>query len=122
MINELLSFEYGVEIPASGNSEYLLEYVVDAPPISATDEEIESWRNARVLSAWGAASAAVSLLSRRYRGQWPGAILALCDRKGALEIIWRDEQSRVLFEGVIMGAWERTGEQANIHFIGRRQQ
>src|SRR5690606_28947401 len=93
-------------------------FVVGPPIISATNEATETFRIGRVTAAWGSASATVALLSHRYQQQWPGAILAMNDHKGTLEVTWRDEQSRILFEGVMMGAWERSGEHAGSHALG----
>ena len=75
----------------------------------------EDWRVTRLAATWGQACAAVRLLSHRYQRHWAGAITELCDHKGTLQVTWRDEQSRVIFEGVIMGAWEREGEHGGAH-------
>lgn len=62
----------------------------------------------RVTRAWGFAEASVQGLSRRYQAVWEGAILDLTDDKGTLVVQWRDHESRVMFEGIIVGAWERS--------------
>ena len=92
--------------------------VVQPPAISATNEASETWRIGRIFAVWGSASATVSLLSHRYQQQWDGAVVALNDHKGTLEISWRDRQSRELFEGVVMGAWERAGDHCGAHALG----
>jgi hypothetical protein len=85
------------------------------PKLSAYNQEIEKYRLDRLVCAWGAASAAVNLMSDKYQSRWNGAIIYLRDHKGALRIIWRDRQSRIMFEGVIVGAWERYGERWCTH-------
>lgn len=80
------------------------------PKISAYGQETEGWRLSRLASAWGSANSTIHLFSERYRSRWNGAIISLHDRKGMLRIVWRDGQSRMLFEGSIAGAWERLGE------------
>ena len=44
-------------------------------------------------------------------------IIAMEDCKGTLQITWRDAQSRTMFEGTIMGAWEREGDHAGAHAL-----
>lgn len=112
-----LTFDFSDDFTTTENGADALDYVVDPPSISATNENGDRSLVARVLAAWGQASATVSLLSNRYQRQWPGAITALNDHKGTLEVTWRDEQSRILFEGAIMGAWERSGEHAGAHAL-----
>lgn len=117
MTYQLLTFDFNDDFTTTENGEDALGFVVDPPSISATNENGDERLVARVLAAWGQASATVSLLSNRYQHQWPGAIAALNDHKGTLEVTWRDKQSRILFEGVIMGAWERSGEHAGSHAL-----
>jgi len=112
-----LAFEFSDDFTMSENGADAPGIVVDPPVVSATNSDTESWRIARVMAAWGSASAAVALLSHRYQSQWAGAIVELNDHKGTLEVTWRDEQSRMLFEGVIMGAWERAGEHSGAHAL-----
>lgn len=80
------------------------------PQLSAYNQETEKYRLDRLACAWGQASAAVTLMSDKYRSRWNGAIVSLHDHKGMLRIVWRDTQSRIMFEGVIVGAWQRLGE------------
>lgn len=84
---------------------------------SVTAYETPHLRDPRLWRAWGRAEAAVVLMSNRYRNAWHGAIVALHDYKGTLRVSWRDHDSRVMFEGVIMGAWEREGEHSGAHHI-----
>ena len=114
---QLLKFDFSDDFTTIEIGANALTYVVDPPSTSATNENGDGSLVARVLATWGQAYATVSLLSNRYQHQWPGAITALNDNKGTLEVIWRDEQSRILFEGVIMGAWERSGEHAGSHAL-----
>ena len=80
------------------------------PNFSAYNEETEEWRLRRLVRVWESADAIVSLLSDKYQSRWNGAIRSLRDNKGMLRVIWRDEQSRILFEGAIAGAWQRLAE------------
>ena len=91
------------------------------PGLSAYNGEAEGWRLRRLASTWGQACAAVHLLSNRYQRHWNGAIVALGDSKGTLEVTWRDAQSRTMFEGVIMGAWEREGDHAGSHALAESE-
>lgn len=71
----------------------------------------------RILMAWGFALATVGGLSKAYQAAWLGAITDLCVRKGTLQIQWRDHTSRLMFEGVIVGAYEQaTNEAWTEHF------
>lgn len=112
-----LTFEFSQNFTTTENGANSLDFVVGPPAISATNEATEHFRIGRATAAWGSASTTVALLSHRYQNQWPGAIVALNDDKGTLEVTWRDEQSRILFEGVIMGAWERAGEHCGSHAL-----
>ncbi|MCC2981268.1 hypothetical protein [Sphingomonas sp. IC4-52] len=67
----------------------------------------------RLLLAWGYASAIVAGMSNGYRKHWDGAIVSLDDRKGVIQITWRDEISRIMFEGAILGGWEANGDHAH---------
>ena len=82
----------------------------EKPILSAYNQQSEQYRIKRLANAWESASATVSLLSDKYQSRWNGAIESLHDHKGMLRIIWRDKQSRILFEGAIVGAWQRLGE------------
>ncbi len=81
-----------------------------SPAMSASREDTEGWRIDRLNATWGAACLIVKQLSNRYQGHWRGALSAMRDHKGTLELTWRDEQSRIMFEGVIVGAWEGQAE------------
>jgi len=99
------------------NGEPAPQTMPEPPHMSAYNEATETSRVPRLMSAWGAACAATRLLSNRYRQHWDGAVAAMHDHKGSLEVTWRDEQSRVMFEGVIVGAWEDHGEHSHGHLL-----
>ena len=75
----------------------------------------EPCRDPRLIAAWGHACATVALMSRKYQHYWAGAVLSLNDHKGHLEVTWRDRTSRIMFEGALLGAWERVGEHSHAH-------
>lgn len=106
----MLKFPYDEEI--CGDSS--VPALPATPQITATNAQ-EPGRIERVTSTFGGACAAVRLLSNRYRNAWDGAIVALHDHKGTLEVTWRDEASRIMFEGAIMGSWEWHGEHMGKH-------
>lgn len=110
-----LTFEYSRDFTTTDSGADAPEAVPEPPTISATNTT--NGQIGRVIATWGSASATVALLSRRYQKQWDGAIQLLHDHKGTLEVTWRDQQSRELFEGVIMGAWERAGEHCGSHTL-----
>jgi hypothetical protein len=112
-----LTFEFSDNFTTCENGARSTDDVVEPPETSATNENGSGALLSRVIAAWGSATATMSLLSNRYQRQWRGAIVALNDHKGTLEVTWRDEQSRILFEGVIMGAWERSGEHSGSHAL-----
>jgi hypothetical protein len=82
------------------------------------EREVES-RIERLNQVWGYANATAKNLSNKYQRLWDGAITELADRKGTLCVTWRDELSRLMFEGVILGAWEDNGEHAHSHTLHR---
>lgn len=82
------------------------------PPIS---DQTEASRVSRLIATYGRACAAVALQSNRYRRLFDGAIVEIGDTKGTLNIVWRDQDSRAMFEGVMMGAWEAEGEHMGRH-------
>lgn len=84
--------------------------------MSATNQS-EPGRIERLLQTWGGACSTIRLLSNRYQRHWDGAVVSMKDHKGTLEVTWRDEQSRVMFEGVIVGAWENEGEYMASHAL-----
>lgn len=89
------------------------------PEFDATNAH-EAGRMPRLYMAWGHIQVTVSLLSSRYRNAFAGSVVKLLDHKGCLEVTWRDAQSRQLFEGVVMGAWERVGEHEGLHTIEKK--
>lgn len=98
--------EHGEPRPAAG----------PAKPRLVAEREIQS-RLERLSEVWGHANATVRDLSHKYQRMWDGAITELADYKGTLSVSWRDELSRVMFEGVIVGAWEANGEHAHTHHL-----
>lgn len=92
-----------------------------APPAPEfTAERDEGFRCQRLHQAWGYACSTVGTMSHRYQRLWAGAILALEDSKGKLHVTWCDRESRLAFEGVILGAWEAMGEHAHHHHLAQR--
>lgn len=94
-----------------------IEWVQD-PVLSAYNAH-EADRLPRLARVLGAAKAAVSLMSHRYRRLWSGAVIELHDHKGTLLVTWRDVPSRIMFEGVVLGAWEANAEHAHAHTLAR---
>jgi len=88
--------------------------VLPTVPKLSAEREVDS-RIERLNQTWGHANATMRNLSHKYQRLWDGAITELADYKGTLYIIWRDEISRVMFEGVIVGAWEANGEHMHSH-------
>ena len=105
--------EFGVE----GIGAKSPEVVPSSPEFTA--ERDEGFRYQRLHFVWGHACSTVRLLSKLYQHRWQGAILHLEDSKGVLSVTWRDKESRLAFEGVIVGAWEANGEHSHIHFLAR---
>ena len=60
-------------------------------------------------------------LSYKYQKLWDGAITELADYKGTIYVTWRDELSRAMFNGVILGAWEANGEHMHSHSLADHQ-
>lgn len=87
-----------------------------ATPKLAAEREVDS-RIERLNQTWGHANATVRSLSHKYQKLWDGAITELADYKGTIYVTWRDELSRVMFEGVILGAWEANGEHMHSHSL-----
>lgn len=117
MSNRDLAFQFDQDFSQVENGASKPDSTTIAPELSAYNQTSESWRLDRLRSVWGQACAAVSLLSNRYQRHWRGAIVAMEDCKGTLQLTWRDEQSRTMFEGAIMGAWEREGDHAGAHAL-----
>lgn len=88
-------------------------------PILSAEREVES-RIERLNQVWGHAQATARALSNKYQRLWDGAIIKLADHKGTLLVTWRDELSRFMFEGVILGAWEANGEHAHVHGLSEQ--
>lgn len=112
-----LLFQFDQHHSSGEVSEATPETLPAAPAFSATNEDTEGWRLPRLAMAWGAACSTVRALSCRYQHHWDGAVVEMRDHKGTLEVAWRDEQSRVMFEGVLVGAWERQGECVASHSL-----
>lgn len=91
------------------------EFLVDGPKMVAEREA--DMRIERLNRVWGHANAIANSLSNHYKHLWNGAITELADYKGVLTITWRDDLSRVMFEGVILGAWESNGEHLHEHHL-----
>lgn len=85
-------------------------------PKFIAEREVDS-RIERLNQTWGHANATVRSLSHKYQKLWDGAITELADYKGTIYVTWRDELSRVMFEGVILGAWEANGEHMHSHAL-----
>lgn len=117
MNHEPLTFDFDEDFGLVENGDARPEYGFEMPRLSVYNEAAEGFRLQRLASAWGGACATVNLLSNRYQRRWSGAIAVLNDHKGTLEVTWRDEQSRVMFEGVVMGAWERECEHCGAHAL-----
>lgn len=91
------------------------QYWSDAQPAFWSEPPGSS--DIRIHMAWGFALATVAKLSKAYQAEWLGAIIDLDVRKGTLQVQWRDHESRVMFEGVIVGAYEQaTNEAWTEHF------
>lgn len=90
--------------------------VLPTTPKLVAEREVDS-RIERLNQTWGHANATVRSLSHKYQRLWDGAITELADYKGTLYVTWRDELSRVMFEGVIVGAWEANGEHMHSHSL-----
>ncbi|MHC9417682.1 hypothetical protein ACYZX9_03680 [Sphingomonas citri] len=88
-----------------------------ANPPQFNVERDEGFRADRLKLTWGHACATVQLMSNLYQQRWSGAVVALEDQKGTLHVTWRDRDSRLAFEGAIIGAWEANGEHANSHHL-----
>lgn len=106
-----LSLRFGAEENGEGSH----ESSGYTPSLSA-EREAET-RIERLNQTWGRADTVAQMLSGKYQRLWERAIVALSDYKGTLYVTWRDEVSRVMFEGVILGAWEKSGEHAHHHEI-----
>jgi hypothetical protein len=88
--------------------------VLPNKPKLVAEREVDS-RLERLNEVWGYANGTVKSLSNKYQRLWDGAITELADYKGTLHVTWRDQLSRLMFEGIILGAWEDNGEHAHSH-------
>jgi len=109
-----MKHEYDVEIEADDRGTTIHE------PVFSALKEIEQ-RIPRLAGAYGFARATVRNMSSRYQNAFEGAVLMMVDAKGTLEVYWRDHESRVLFEGVIAGAWENSGEHVVLHKLAEKR-
>lgn len=62
----------------------------------------------------------VRLMSNHYQNLFDDAVLNMHDWKGVLEVTC-DHEARVIFEGVVPGAWERIGEPLVSHHLPDRK-
>lgn len=108
----MIEFKFGEEVIGVERPNY-----VPAEPDFHADREVGE-RIARLRATFGGACMTVRLLSSSYQRAWDGAIVSLTDDKGTLQVVWRDRESRIMFEGVIMGAWEANGDHAGLHLLG----
>jgi hypothetical protein len=106
-----LKHEYGTEIGADERSN-----VRHTGPSFTAYETPES-RVPRLAEAYGLARDTVRRMSTRYQNAFDDAVINMHDYKGTLEVTWRDHESRVIFEGVIAGAWEGIGEHIVSHHL-----
>lgn len=106
--SNLMNHEYDVEVEADQPGATMHE------PVFSSLQEIET-RIGRLAGAYGFARATVCNMSARYQNAFEGAVIMMVDAKGTLQVYWRDHESRVLFEGVIAGAWENSGESMVLH-------
>lgn len=114
-----LDFRFDPDFSTCENGEHARREGFTPPAMSATNPGASLLE--RVHATWGRACAAVELQSHRYQHRWQGAIVDLNDDRGTLQVTWRDAQSRVMFEGVIMGAWERECEHAGAHRLASEE-
>lgn len=113
-MNQSLSREYGVETGAA-----VRNGARHAGPSFTAYETPES-RVPRLAEAYGIARETVARMSVAYQNAFDGAVLGLHDYKGTLQITWRDHEARVMFEGVLAGAWESSGEHMVEHHLPER--
>lgn len=109
-----MQHEYEIEIGADHR-----RFGSGEGPVFSAYETPET-RVPRLAGAYGFARATVKQMSTRYQNLFEGAVVSLHDYKGTLEIVWRDHESRVIFEGVMAGAWENSGEHIVLHKLAGR--
>ncbi len=101
--------------------DYEVEIEAASPQLSSGEGpmfsayETPETRIPRLAGAYGFARATVKQMSTRYQNAFEGSVVSLHDHKGTLEIVWRDRVSRMIFEGVVAGAWENSGEHIVLH-------
>jgi len=61
----------------------------------------------RVFDIWEDACNTVDRLSGSLQKKWPGAIERVNDYADGIGLTFRSEEDKMLFGGVILGAWER---------------
>jgi hypothetical protein len=110
------SESFNWEFEENGESEPDL---VPTKPKLVAEREIET-RVERLNELWGYANGTVGSLSNKYQRLWNGAITELADYKGTLYVTWRDELSRLMFEGIILGAWEDNGEHVHSYRLAQK--
>ncbi|MNV19537.1 hypothetical protein D3C71_1104050 [compost metagenome] len=106
-----MKHEYDTEIGAAERSN-----VRHTGPSFTAYETPES-RIPRLAEAYGFARDTVRRMSTSYQNAFDDAVRNMHDHKGTLEVTWRDHEARVIFEGVIAGAWENSGEHIVSHHL-----
>ena len=85
------------------------------PALSAYEDGPDGFRLQRLRDTWAAIESEASQLDHLKRACFYGAIVALHDHKGFLEVLWRDLPSRIAFQGLAVEAWIRQGEWNHRH-------
>lgn len=85
------------------------------PALSAYEDGPEGFRLQRLRDTWEAILRSAAQLSRLERAAFFGAIRALHDHKGCLEVLWRDPQSWFAFQDLAAEAWLQQGEWNHRH-------
>ncbi|WP_426026436.1 hypothetical protein [Brevundimonas sp. TSRC1-1] len=106
-----MKFEYETEVMGANRAPGRHE----GPSFSAY--ETPESRVPRLGETYGYARETVRRLSVEYQNAFDTAVLQLHDYKGTLQITWRDHESRVMFGGVMAGAWEHNGEHMVEHHL-----
>lgn len=86
---------------------------------SFTAYEMPADRVPRLTRTYAYAQDTVRRMSTAYQNSFDGAVMNLHDHKGVMEITWRDHDARVMFEGVMAGAWEKSGEPIVEHHLAK---
>ena len=106
--------EYGVEICGAERS------AGRHTGPSFTAYETPESRVPRLAETYGFARETVKRMSIGYQNLFDGAVVNLHDHKGTMEVTWRDHEARMMFEGVLAGAWENNGEHMVEHHLARQ--